>query len=323
MMRKRYPLNQSPLFLLQRREKLAELLKLPLGAVEGLANSNPPRYRCFERSSLQPDGSKKKRHIEWPYRELQRVQRRIAQLLDRIEPPEYLHSAFRGRSYVTNALQHQLDERLAKIDIRAFFPKSSGQRVFDCFRYAFGCSPDVAAVLTKLTTKDGHLPTGGSTSCILSFYAYQRMFDEIHALAKGRGIVMTCCVDDMTFTGEGATPGFLNEVRLIVGGYQLKTHKRRYFEAWQAKVVTGVVLTPRGVRLPNRRRRKLHETYLAMNDEADPVEKVSLGEELLGRATEAAQVEAKFRATVPWAARALNEAKSGWRASLSRGFRKV
>src|SRR5260370_28614034 len=102
-MRRRYPLDQSPLYLLQRRQRLAELLKLPLPVVEVLANSSPPRYRCFERTSVQADGSKKRRLIEWPYRELQRVQRRIAQLLDRIEPPCYMHSAFRGPSYVTNA----------------------------------------------------------------------------------------------------------------------------------------------------------------------------------------------------------------------------
>jgi len=144
------------------------------------------------------------------------------------------------------------------------------------------------------------------------------MFDEIYALAVKRDLVMTCCVDDMTFSGEAATPMFLNEVRMIAAGYGLETHKRRCFEALQAKVVTGVALTVKGFRLPNRRRKKLHETYLALNAEANPIQKVKVAEQLLGRATEAAQVEEKFRATVPWAARALNEAKREWRASIRR-----
>jgi RNA-directed DNA polymerase len=308
-MRKRYPLDQSPLYRLNRRKGLAELLMMPLEAVERLANSNPPRYRCFERVVNQGHGPPKKRLIEWPYADLQSVQRRIARLLDRIEPPGYIHSGFRGRSYVTNAQEHEVAVRVAKIDIRKFFPTASAQRVYDCFRFTFECSSDVSAVLMKLTTKDGHLPTGGSASSIVSFFAYKHMFDEISELARARGLAMSCCVDDMTFSGDSATGRFLNDVRAIIVRHGLRIHKRRTFEPMQPKVVTGVVLTSQGRRLPNRRRKKLHENYQALNEETELEAKVKLAEQLLGRATEAAQVEPLFRVAIPWAATALGSAK--------------
>ncbi|HEY5909798.1 MAG TPA: reverse transcriptase family protein [Verrucomicrobiae bacterium] len=257
-------------------------------------------YQCFERDE---------RWIEWPRRRLQAIQRRLVRLLDRIEPPAYMHSGFRGRSYVTNAREHEWGIRLAKIDVRKFFPSTSARYVFRCFLATFECSDDVAAVLTKLTTISGHLPTGGSTSTILSFYAYKRMFDELADLSASRGVVMSCLVDDMTFSGEAATSRFLYEVRLIAGQYGLKVHKRHCFEPGQVKVVTGVALTPQGVRLPNQRRKNLQDATSAFAAEQDPWLKVKKGEQLLGRVTEAAQIEPRFRPYISVVARQLKEAR--------------
>ena len=308
-MRKRYPLNQSPFYRLQRRKALGELLGMTSRALETLANSALADYRCFERVTPRIGKQPKRRWIEWPQGGLRQVQRSVAKLLDRIEPPLYIHSGFRGRSYVTNANQHRHDVRVAKIDIRAFFPNASWRYVHRCFQDLFLCSPDVAAILTKLTTISGHLPTGGNTSTIISFYTYKPMFDEIYELAVARGLVMSCCVDDMTFSGDGATSGFLNEVRIIVGRYGLKTHKRHCFEPGQTKVVTGLALTPQGVRLPNARRKKLHETLDAFDREPDWKKRVKLGEQLLGRITEAAQIEQQFRPLMRIAAIRVKEAK--------------
>lgn len=308
-MRKRYPLNQSPLYRLQRRKALGELLGMTLEELETLANSALAEYRCFERVIPRVGKEPKRRWIEWPQGRLRQVQRRLAKLLDRIEPPPYIHSGFRGRSYLTNARQHRHDVRVAKIDIRTFFPSASARHVHLCFEKGFQCSPDVAAILTKLTTISGHLPTGGNTSSIISFYAYKSMFDEIHETAIARGLVMSCCVDDMTFSGDAAGNGFLNEVRTIVARHGLKTHKRHCFEPRQTKVVTGLALTPQGIRLPNARRKKLHETFDTFDKEPDWKKKVKLGEQLVGRTTEAAQIEEQFRPLVKFAAIKLREVK--------------
>jgi hypothetical protein len=308
-MGKSYPLNQSRLYRLRRRKALAELLEISLKDLEALANASPPEYMCFKKE-IRKNGKKKSRWIEQPKKNLKMVQKKLMRLLSRIQPPEYIQSAFRGRSYVTNARVHSCGQPVAKIDIRSFFPSSSGRWVCRCFVEGFGCSEDVAMVLTKLLTINGHLPTGGNASTIVSFYAYKPMFDEINQLATQSGLTMTCCVDDMTFSGSSATGRFLNEVRMIVQRYGLRTHKVHVFDANQPKIVTGVALTRKGYRLPNIRRKKLHQAFQAVGQENVPRKKVKSAERLLGRAIEAAQIEPRFGAQVRAATGILNEAKA-------------
>jgi len=307
-MKARYLLNQSPLFKLRSRKRLAELLGLTIQELNELANTHATLYEAFDKMIVK-DGKAKPRHIERPKPKLRYVQQRFVGLLNKIQPPDYLHSGFRGRSYITNAKQHTCDSRIAKIDIKKFFPSAYAGYVHRSFEDVFQCSPDVAGVITKLTTAFNHIPTGGNSSTMISFFAFKPMFDEIHALAKNRGLTMSCCVDDMTFSGQAATSGFLNDVHKIVSRYGLKTHKRHCFEARQSKIVTGVALTPQGIRLPNSRRKKLHQVCKAFGEESDPLKKIILGAQMLGRATEAAQIEAKFGLFVPLAAQKLNAAK--------------
>jgi RNA-directed DNA polymerase len=307
-MQTRYPLNQSPIYKLRSRKQLAELLGVTIQDLNQLAAAQDSLYKTFPKI-IEKDGKAKRRDIEHPKPQLRHIQRRLVRLLDRIQPPEYLHSGFRGRSYITNALQHNCTARVAKIDIKKFFPSAYAGQVYRSFEDVFKCSPDVAAVIMRLTTAFGHIPTGGNSSTMISFFAFKPMFDEIHAFAQSRGLTMSCCVDDMTFSGPAATKGFLNEVHKIVSRFGLKTHKRHCFEARQNKIVTGVALTPQGVRLPNSRRKKLHETSKAFDEENDPWKKIALGAQMLGRATEAAQIEKKFELFVPLAAKKLNAVK--------------
>ncbi len=289
-----YPLDQSPLFRLQSRKKLGELLGLTIPELERLANDGVANYSIFDKETK----SGKSRHIEWPQRRLRIIQRSITRLLGRIAPPPYLHSAYRGRSYVTNAQQHQFGLPTAKIDIKSFFPSAQSTRVAKAFRVQFGCSLDVAAVLTKLTTLFGHIPTGGNSSTIISFWAYRPMFEEIYERAQKANVVMTCCVDDMTFTGAAVKPGFMNDIRVIIRRYGLRTHKERYFQAADIKIVTGIAITSGGQRLPNSRRQKLHNSIQAAIVETNLPAKLKLAESALGRATEAEQVEPRFRSEV-------------------------
>src|SRR6185437_15910064 len=59
-------------------------------------------YRLF--SIINEKG--KARPIQWPKRRLQAVHARIHKLLSRVAVPKYLHSAVRGKSYVSNAAAH-------------------------------------------------------------------------------------------------------------------------------------------------------------------------------------------------------------------------
>jgi len=246
--RKFYPLNQSPFYKIKSPAQLANILgtnrKVMMRIASGSAN-----YIQFQNNQG--------REIQWPKPTLRRIQKRAANLLGRIETPNFLHSAKKGRSYITNADQHSPSLPSVKVDIRKFFQSVRAPAVFHFFKDKMLCAPDVAGILARIFTIDRHLPTGGNVSPILSYFAYMDMFAEIDDLAKQSGCVMTCLMDDMTFTGSGASGSLIYEVRRILGRYRLCAHKTKVFKARQVKIITRVAVTMRGRRYQTSARRQL------------------------------------------------------------------
>ena len=296
-----YPTDQSPLFKVTSPRKLAGVLGLTTIELERMAACGADNYRQF---SQKTKPGKAPRWIETPKRHLYPVQRRIHDLLARISPPDFLYSGFPRRSAVQNANQHAPRTRVVKLDIKSFYPSSDGVQVFHFFVNDMKCAEDVAAILMKLTTMPAnekiphrHLPTGGVTSPILAYYAYRPMFDEFTALASERGLRMTVMVDDITFSGERADHILLREARDILFGHGLesKRSKERVFAARRNKIVTGVVLTNQGPRLPNDRRERIDKFWREVQTEKKPVEQAKLYQRLSGATFSAAQIEPQFQ----------------------------
>ena len=103
---------------------------------------------------------------------------------------------------------------------------------------------------------------------------------------------MTCYVDDIVFTGAGATRKHLYEVGGLVRGHKLRGHKTKAFKAGQPKVITGVAVTKVGSRLPNRRQKLIAGELSALAQAASDAERLALQRRLVGRLHEAAQVDA-------------------------------
>ena len=297
-----YAADQSPLFKVTSPRKLADVLQLPVLELERLAAGGVENYRQFAQN-MKP--GKAPRWIETPKSDLYRVQRRIHDLLVRITPPDFLYSGFPRRSAVQNANRHAPRTRVAKLDIRSFYPSSDGIRVSAFFRHEMKCAPDVGAILMKLTTMPAtekfdhrHLPTGGVTSPILAYFAYRQMFAELGALALERGLCMTVMVDDVTFSGEQADHELLCKARHILfrHGLESKRSKERVFAANRNKTVTGVVLTNHGPRLPNERRQRIDQLWRELATDKKPIERAKLYQRLSGAAFSAAQIEPQFQA---------------------------
>src|ERR1700730_5919784 len=92
--RRLHSLEQSPFYKLMTRQKLATVLGVELKEINALRRAADNFIRFTSDTG---------RDIQWPKPRLRRIQKRVADLLSRIEPPEFLHSAIRGRSYITNA----------------------------------------------------------------------------------------------------------------------------------------------------------------------------------------------------------------------------
>ena len=286
--RKTYPLNQSPLYLLRSRKRLAaEVFNIELPLLERLA-SNESNYRVFH--IVQGD---KKRQVETPKPILERLHRRLFVLLARIEKPDYLHSGVKGRSYLTNAKAHIGQTPLAKLDIKKFYPSVSGACVFRFFRETLQCSPDVAGLLTRLCVFDNHVPTGSCASQLLAFFAAKPLFDQLHAKAQSWRLRFTVYVDDMTFSGARATPAFLWEAKQVIHSNGFGYHKDRCYEERERKVVTGVMIDGTRLAVQPSKEFEMWRQMRALGD-GDPAERRAAIESMLGRVVAAGQIEARL-----------------------------
>ena len=283
---KTYPLNQSPLYKLQTRRRLAGLFDMSVAELERLAK-RPDNYRIFTIGK----NTNKPRQVEEPKPHLERIHRRIFNLLRRIEPPEYLHSGIKGRSYITNAKEHIGSDKAITLDIRKFFPSTLGWHVFEFFHNVLQCSRDVAGLLTKLSTCDDHVPTGSCLSQVIAFYAHYEMFEEIYNLTSSKGLTMTCYVDDIAISGKNANKAVLHEIRSILKRRGLKSHpeKESVFRKGVPKEVTGSIVVENGLKLPNKKHQKIHKeitSILKMDDTKDKLDLINI---TMGRLIAASQ----------------------------------
>lgn len=286
--RKTYALTQCPLYKIASRKRLAqEVFNVDLAFLERLA-ANEGNFRVFR--IKQGD---KERQVEVPKVVLERIHRRLFNLLERIEKPDYLHSGVRGRSYISNAKTHVGTVPLAKLDLKKFYPSVDGARVSRFFTGTLCCSPDVAALLTRLFTFENHVPTGSCVSQLLAFYAAKPMFDELHALAADADVRDSCYVDDLTWSGLRATPAFLWAAKQVVHRHGFGYHKDRCYAAGDRKLVTGVLLDGERIAVIPSREFDLWRSIHALGS-FEPQERVVAVNSLIGKVVAAGQIEARL-----------------------------
>lgn len=305
MTRKSYKIDQSPLYKLSRRKRLAELLGFDLRHLETLA-SRTENYHQFDIRQ-----GTKTRHVQVPKRAMERVHRRLFTLLERIEKPPYIHSGTKGRSYITNAKAHVGDVPIVKLDIKKFYPSIKSDRIFRFFRERMKCSPDVAGLLTRLCTVNGHIPTGSCVSQLLAYFAAAPLFEELSA-ATGPSIQFTCYVDDMTWSGNGASPEMLWRLKQVVHRHGFKYHADHFYSATDVKVVTGVVIKGTTLQVQRSKEHVQWREHHALGQHHG-VERLKALEKLIGKVGASAQIDERFTARL----KALLERKKRFVAELA------
>lgn len=254
-----YPITQSPLYRLKTKRKLAEILFTSVKVITAISVEKV--YRCWDTKSKYPSDAVELRHkprqVEQPSPGLAVLQRRAHDLLSRIELPEYLHSARKGRSYVGNALSHTGSGRAVRIDVRKFYRSASDKHIWLFYKETLKCSPDVAHLLTELTSYNRHIPTGSPLSPIISFFAYKPMFDALNALAAEIDAKMTVYIDDIVISGDSVDGKLIPKCKRVIKEFDLRGHKVAFFRKGAVRVITGAAVTSSGISLPHKRQRKI------------------------------------------------------------------
>lgn len=107
-----YKERESPFFRLRSKAKLASLLYVSERKLKALTKANN-LYVTFPRRKASGGF----RIINAPREDLKKVQARIASLLQRIAPPNFLYAPVAGRSYVDNAAAHLAAKSICLLDI--------------------------------------------------------------------------------------------------------------------------------------------------------------------------------------------------------------
>jgi peroxiredoxin family protein len=241
----------------------------------------------------------KKRLIEAPDVEIKKIQKRIKTILSKLDYPAYVFSGVKGRTILDNAKLHPGNLYLYKIDLTAFFPSITREKVFAFFKNKFDMPVDVAEILANITTIDiektmaenideiydflnekkiktkSHLISGSPTSQLLSYLANQDLFDALHDLSVKNGVVMSIYVDDIVFSSSNRISQHFKEiVKNIIGSYfyRISSKKEKMHTKYYSKKVTGVVINKHGeLTIPNSLRLKTIRCFEALksnpNDE--------------------------------------------------------
>lgn len=257
-MSKYYPIENSPLYRLRNRRRLAEFLNLPKNYFK-----EKHTYCYNEFSRPKPNGGGE-RHFTVPPEDLKGIQKRICNLFKRIITPEWVMSGKKSCSYITNAEAHLRHRFVKTMDISKFYDSAQQGRIYQMFSQTFKMASDIAWIMTELVTYNGTLPTGSPSSQLVIYWAYCDMFQRIKELSEEYNCYFSLYVDDMTFSSDFPIKTILRDKVSDVlrkHGLSAKSKKDHYYQANDFKVVTGVGIKKGKKIVLNSKRKQIIELY--------------------------------------------------------------
>lgn len=249
-------------------KRLEALLRVSRAELSSLAKKAGSFYRPFDRRRVRGEG--KWRHIDNPTGELKRVQKLVNRhVLRQVPLPAGMLGGVRGKSIRDNAKPHIGRSLVATIDIRDCFPSIDNRRVFDVLRRHLGCSPEIASLLTRLTTFQRRLPQGAPTSPLLANIVLLPLYHDVEGICESRHLAMTFWVDDITISGaevRQAVPEIVT--RIQARGFATANKKVRVMARGHRQVTTGLSLNAK-VAVPEPKRRAIRDRIIALADQPE------------------------------------------------------
>ena len=182
------------------------------------------------------------------------IQRQIhRKLLSSLDLPFYLCGGVKGRTLLDNVMLHAGAATVVTVDIKDFFPSIDNLRVYLIWRDLLGCTPRIASVLTRLTTRSHYLPQGSSTSTMLANLALFSVDMPIRMACHKAGVRYSTWVDDLAFSGASSRdviPVVIATLRKA--GFSVARKKIKIMGPGSRKVLNGILLNRFPTVLPER-----------------------------------------------------------------------
>jgi hypothetical protein len=180
---------------------LSKAIGFPLRSLLILAGSNQ-KYYSPNKPEIKPNG---KIRLTFKVSEpMNMVQKKILHhILHNVVFPDYLQGSIKGRDYINDARLHTGRKVIIHEDISDFFPSIKGSYVSNMWQYFFHFAPEVAQILTKLTTYEGFIPQGASTSPYIANLIFWDREPKLEYGFRQQDLIYSRFVDDIQISSNG------------------------------------------------------------------------------------------------------------------------
>lgn len=258
---KKYDITQCALYKCNSARNLKRILKLNDEEYKDI--TFVVKYHSFQ---IDKKDGVEKRQITAPDKRIKEIQKRVLQLIQKVERPEWLISGEKGKCYIDNGKRHVHSNYFLTMDIKKFYDHCKREYVFRFFKDRMKMAGDLAGICTDIVTYEGGIPTGCPTSQLLAFYAYENMFNEIYEVACEYECLFTVYVDDMTFSSENpfALNTMVSKIDRILRkyGHKPKYKKVKYYSHGKYVPITGVIVTGKHeLKVPNSLQKRVYDDF--------------------------------------------------------------
>ncbi|MDE0639739.1 reverse transcriptase family protein [Bacillus sp. CNPSo 3703] len=243
-------------------DQLLLLFEIKGDELENFVTDNTNRYFIRKKSG-------ESREVWKPNCKLKSIQKWILKnILNNIEVSNCSHGFVKNKSILTNAQVHLHQEPfwVFSTDIKSFFPSIKKKEIKKIF-VEIGYSESVSEALCLLTTANGILPQGFPTSPSISNIFFRKIDEEFQQVASRYSIRYSRYVDDITFSGiqNNRSLSLVKKLKQIISytlsryNLNINEKKTRLMKNKHTKIVTGLIVTSQGVRIPQKYIRRINK----------------------------------------------------------------
>lgn len=226
-----------------------------------LANNADKYYNPYIKKEIKEDGRIKHREITEVKGMLKPIHNLILKrILNKINyPSPPFIGGLKGKDNILNAYFHKGKSHIFCTDLKNFFPHINNRMVYEALINQ-DFSPDVASILTKLTTYKGKLIQGGANSTHLAYLSIWNTVMKLQAICDENDIVFTVYVDDLTFSSQKDFKEISKSLRdIIINDGFFINHKKTFYTKGKANI-TGVKVGQNTLNVKDEFRRKLNSS---------------------------------------------------------------
>jgi RNA-directed DNA polymerase len=263
-------------------EELAELMNISVEELNWLSyNKRISRMRHYYKFYIaKSNGSD--RQIQAPTAKLKIAQQWILiNILNKLPVHDAAHGFISNRSTYSNALPHNNNKLIIKLDLKDFFSSIKITRVKHLFK-SIGYSDSIAEILSVLCTDSDYkeikinnkiaykaiskryIPQGAPTSPSISNALFIKIDNIVTELANMSGFTYTRYADDLTFSTSNIIHNvdirnFINRIITVVkvNGFTIQESKTKILPTKVCQNITGLIVNNGPPRVPRRTRRMI------------------------------------------------------------------